>query len=400
MIHLKKIYWFLKALIANILYGFPSREITLIGVTGTDGKTSTTSMIYHILASLNEKASYITTVHAHVAGTSYPLGFHVTTPSPFFIQKMIRQAVKKGDRFFVLETTSHALDQLRVWGCRYKIAALTNITNEHLDWHKNYTNYARAKMKLVNQAEIGVVNVEPSTYYKYKDYIHNKNMWSTGVEKTADIMYQELVDNGLKDRFVVFEQENATVAYGVCKLLGFDSKKIAHALNSFERVKGRFDLFEKGGVRFMVDFAHTPAAFKQLFSAIKKSVKPLRIIHVFGCAGLRDKSKRLPMGQLSAQNADLSIVTEEDYRTEKIETIFSQIEKGFRKVKDSVKDKTYYFVEDRQEAVNKAVGFARNGDVVVLTGKAHEQSLARGKKEFPWDEYKAVDIALSLKLKA
>ena len=301
MIFIKKIYWFAKALLANIFYRFPSKGLTLIGVTGTDGKTTTTSMVYHILTALHEKASYITSVQAYIAGTAYPLGFHVTTPSPLFIQKMLRKAVKNHDRYFVLETTSHALDQLRVWGCTYKIGALTNITNEHLNWHKTFSNYAKAKIKLVNRAELSVVNIDPSTFYRYKGLIKNKNIWTVSVEKKADVMYAELVDNGLRERLVGFEQENAVVAYTVCKLLGFDGKKVAKALNSFERVKGRFDLFEKQSLQFMVDFAHTPEAFKQLFLAINKSIKPKRIIHVFGCAGLRDHEKRPVMGQISAQ---------------------------------------------------------------------------------------------------
>lgn len=397
MIVLKKIYWLLKALFANVLYGFPTRQITLIGVTGTDGKTSTTSMIYHILKTLDEKVSYITTVHAFIAGKSYPLGFHVTTPSPFFIQKMVRQAVKKHDRYFVLETTSHAIDQLRTWGCSYKIAALTNITNEHLDWHKTYNNYAKAKLKLINGAQVGIVNTDASMYYRYRSLLKNRNLWRVGVTKKADIMYGELLDNGLKIDFVDFERENAVVAYAVCKTLGFDGKKIARALNSFTRVKGRFDHFEKEGIEFMVDFAHTPEAFKQLFQAIRKSLKPKRIIHVFGCAGLRDHEKRPMMGQYSGQSADLIMLTEEDYRTEKLEDIFSQVEKGIRKNKQHVKDTSYFFYANRQEAINRAVALARKGDLVVLTGKAHEQSLARGRREFPWDEYKAIDEALAKK---
>lgn len=400
MILIKKVYWFLKALLANIFYRFPSKELTLIGVTGTDGKTTTTSMIYHVLTTLNQKASYITSVHAFIAGKEYSTGFHVTTPRFFFVQKMLRRAVQNKDRYFVLETTSHALAQLRTWGCVFKIGALTNITNEHLDWHKNFESYAKEKMKLINGAEIAVVNIDASTFYRYKNLIKNKNLWTVGVEKKADIQYQELLDNGLEKRFVDFEQENAVVAYTVCKLLGFDGKKITKALNLFKRVKGRFDLFEKQGLHFMVDFAHTPEAFKQLFLAINKHVKPKRIIHVFGSAGLRDSGKRPTMGQTSAQNADIIFVTEEDYRTEKIDVIFSQIEKGIKKVKDHVKDKTYFFCENRQDAINEAVQMAGKDDLIVLTGKAHEQSLARGKKEWPWDEYKAIDTALDLRSKA
>ncbi len=391
---IKKIFWWLKAFLANLLYGFPSRQLILIGVTGTDGKTTTTSLIYHILNKLGEKTASISTVGAYIAGKTYDIGFHVTTPRFFALQKFLRQAVNNKSKYFVLEVTSHAIDQLRIWGCKFKIAVLTNITPEHLDYHKNFLNYAKTKLKLINAAETAVVNVEGPTFYRYKKLITNKNIWTTSLSKKADYQYKELERLGISDKFVGFEKENILLAYTVCRLLGFDAKATVAAINSFQRVKGRFDLQIRKNKRFLVDFAHTPYAFKSLFASIKKSLKYSRIIHVFGCAGLRDKQKRPVMGQISAQNADLIIITEEDYRTENIETIFKEIEKGIIKVKNHQKNKSYFFIPNRQEAINFACKLAGKNDLLLLTGKAHEKSLARGKKEYVWDEYKALDKAV------
>lgn len=391
---IKKIYWFLKAFLANVAYAFPSRKLVLIGVTGTDGKTTTTSLIYHILTKLNEKAGSISSVGAHIGEKTYDIGFHVTTPRFFALQKFLRQAVKNKAKYFVLEVTSHAIDQLRVWGCKFKIVVLTNITPEHLDYHRSFSAYANTKLKLVNAAETAVINIQSPTYYRYKKQILNKNVWTCALTKKADYQYKEIEKLGISEKFVGFEKENILLAYATCRLLGFEGNKIVAAINSFGRVKGRWDLLVKKNKRFLIDFAHTPYAFKRLFDTIKKNLKYSRIIHVFGCAGLRDRQKRPVMGQLSAQNADLLIITEEDYRTEDINSIFTEIEKGIKKVKKHQRDKSYFFIPNRQDAINFACRLANKDDIVLLTGKAHEKSLARGKKEYAWDEYRALDKAL------
>lgn len=394
MTFIKKIFWFLKALAANIWYGFPSKNITVIGVTGTDGKTTTTSMIYHMLLSMGEKASYISTVKAVVAGEEHSLGFHVTTPSAFFIQKQIRKAVNHKDKYVVLEVTSHGLDQMRVWGCSFKVGAITNITKEHLDYHKNIKGYGNTKLKLLNFSEIAVVNADNPTHYLFRNSIRNKNLWFCSAKKKADFTLAELKMNGFTEAAEGFQAENIVLAYSVLRVLGFDGKETARSLNSFQNPKGRLDYFEKGNRRFIIDFAHTPNAFKRLFEYIESKYEYRHIIHVFGCAGKRDREKRPVMGRYSANSCDSIILTEEDYRTEKIETIFSDIEKGIRKEKKHEKGKTYFCIPDRQEAIRHAIQSATNQDIILLTGKSHEQSLARGSKEYSWDEYDAVDKAI------
>jgi len=390
---IKKLFWFTKGMLANLIYGFPSRKLFLIGVTGTDGKTTTTVLIHHLLKQNGYKASYISTVGAEIAGKKQDLGYHVTTPRFFALQKMLRQSLKQNYKYMVLEVTSHAIDQLRICGCSFEIAVLTNIAEEHLDYHRNYQNYAKTKIKLLNKAKIAVVNKEAETYYRYHKLIKNKNLWTTAVLKKANFRYPDLLKAGLKDTFVGFEKENIVLAYAVGNLLGIKKTQSIQAFNRFKRVKGRFDHFYLNGYQFLVDFAHTPNAFRKLFQAIRQELKYKRLIHVFGCAGERDQYKRVKMGQLSASHADLIILTEEDYRREKIETIFQDIEKGIKKVPTHVKDQTYFQVENRQKAIELALKKAKHSDLILLTGKAHEPSLARGHQEYAWDEYKAIEKA-------
>ena len=161
---IKNIFHLINAFLANLWYGFPSRKITVIGVTGTDGKTTTTELIAHILKTNKKKVSYISTVSAKIGETEYDTGFHVTTPNPWLIQKFIKEAVEKKHQYFILETTSHALDQNRVWGIKYYIGLLTNVTNEHLDYHQTYEEYVKTKERLLKTAKIGVLNVFDKSY--------------------------------------------------------------------------------------------------------------------------------------------------------------------------------------------------------------------------------------------
>ena len=391
---LKKIFWFVKALLANMWYGFPAKKLFMIGVTGTDGKTTTTTIIYHILKFAKEKTAYITTVGAEIGGQKSDLGFHVTTPRFFTLQRMLRQAVRHKAKYVVLEVTSHAIYQLRIWGIHFNIAVLTNITPEHLDYHHTYDEYAKVKTAFVNKADIIVVNKEAKTYYRYKHLLKNNNIWSVALNKKANLNFKDLKKLGLKDRFAEFEKENILLAFMVCRILGLKDKLIVQAINTFDRVKGRFDFFVRDDYSFLVDFAHTPYAMQKIFEALETQKSNKSIIHIFGCAGLRDKSKRDKMGQISARYAKTIILTEEDCRTEKINSIFAQIEKGIKKAEQHKLGKNLFLVPNRQEAINLAVKLANKNSLILSTGKGVEKSLARGKKEYAWNEYQAIETAI------
>ncbi len=387
---LKNIFHWLEAILANIYYQFPSYKLKVIGVTGTDGKTTTTHLIYHILKSVNKKVSMISTVYGKVGDHIFDTGLHTTTPGPFLIQNLLRKSVNHGDEYFVLETTSHALDQNRVWGIKYEVGVITNITHEHLDYHQTYENYLKAKLKLLKLAKIKLVNKQDVSY----QFIKNSQLKVKSYDLRVKILNK--IDGLSK-----FNRENYSAAYAVCKELGLSDNQILKAMQNFKLPPGRMELVYNGPFKVIIDFAHTPNAFRQLLPEIRKNylLASGKLIHVFGSAGLRDASKRPLMGEVSAKFADMIILTEEDYRTEDLYKICQQIEIGILKerlkfVKEKFfkhnDQKIYTIIDNREDAIKKAINIAKKNDVVVITGKAHEKSLCRGKIEYPWDEFATV----------
>jgi len=362
MQRLKNIYHLFQAIVANIWYGFPSRKLKVIGVTGTDGKTTTTHLIAHILKTSGKKTSFVSSVYASIGGNETDIGFHVTTPNSFALQKLLKKSVENNDEYFVLETTSHALDQNRIWGINYEISVVTNITHEHLDYHKDFEDYQKTKLNLLKISKFGIKNSD----------------------KVVDLVKE--IPN-----LTQYNQYNYTSAYFVCRHLGLSDKQILEAMRTFQLPKGRLDLIYDKDFKIIIDFAHTPNALLQLLPAIRKLFlkKNGRLIHVFGSAGLRDFTKRPLMGEASDKFSDVIFLTEEDYRTEDPEKICKEITGG-------IKNKNYQIIVNRQEAIEKAIKIAKKNDVIVLTGKSHEKSLCRGKIEYPWDEYEAVTKALKI----
>lgn len=373
----KNLFHLFEAIIANIYYGFPSRKLKVIGVTGTDGKTTTTSLIYHILKSSGKKVSMISTVYAKVGSREFDTGLHTTTPSSFMVQKFLALAVKNNDEYFVLETTSHALDQNRVFGVKYYIGVLTNVTHEHLDYHTTYENYLKTKTELLSSAETAVINKDDKSFKEVKRILDGKKIY------TYDHTHYDVLKhcNDLPE----FNKANYLAAYTVCKILGIDKNEILNYLSCFKLPAGRLEIVYDKNFKVIIDFAHTPNAIENVLREIRRIYlkKGGRLIHVFGSAGLRDATKRPAMGAASDKYADFSIITEEDCRTENSRDIADQITSGF-------KTKKYIYELDRKKAIEKAVSMAQKNDLIVCTGKSHEQSLCRGKTEFPWDEKKAI----------
>lgn len=401
---IKNIYHLLKAVIANAYYGDPSKKITVIGVTGTDGKTTTSSLIYHILKKARKKVSLITTVSAEIGSKSYDTGFHTTTPSPFTIQKFIRDAVADGDEFFVLETTSHALDQYRVYGVEFSYGVITNVTHEHLQYHKTYENYVRAKTKLLQWSKKVFINRDDRSYdyiakllFGSADRQRNDNTKTFGLEHDADFHFN--ISEKIGKPLAHFNLYNYLAAYAVCSTIGIPDDVIFDAMSSYKLPEGRMEVVYDDMYKVIVDFAHTPNALHEALPSIREQyVKNGRLIHIFGAAAFRDDEKRPIMGRESGKYADLTIITEEDYRTEDPHKIAREIaigveEKGFQQVEPSdfgTKSKAYTVIIDRKEAIEKALSIAKKGDVIVLTGKGHERSLCRGKTEYPWHDKEAV----------
>jgi UDP-N-acetylmuramoyl-L-alanyl-D-glutamate--2,6-diaminopimelate ligase len=384
---LKGLYHLVLAIAANIWFRFPSHNITVIGVTGTDGKTTTTTLIYEILKAAGYKTSMITTVHAVIAGKTYNTGFHVTNPGPFAVQKYLRRAVDHGDTHMVLEVTSHGLSQHRVAGVKFAIGVITNVTHEHLDWHRTFEHYMNTKLSLLQRAKVAVINRdEEDLYIRAMPLLRRKTVVTYGIHRDAKIMPQSYPFT--TQLMGEFNEYNCLAALSVASLLEIPKKIAQKAVAAFAGVPGRMEIVQSAPFTIIVDFAHTPNAIDRALKTARTIAKK-RLIHVFGSAGLRDKTKRPLMGKASGRYADVIVLTEEDYRTENVETIMNEIASGIEPG-----PKIFRF-PNRQDAIDFAIQSAQPKDLVIITGKGHEQSLARGRVEYPWDDKAAVKRALS-----
>lgn len=396
---------FLNAFFACIFYGFPARKMKVIGVTGTSGKTTTTHLIYHILQRSGYKVSMVSTVEANISGKTYDTGFHVTTPSSWALQKFIKSAQKGGSEYFILEVTSHALDQYRVWGTSIDIAVVTNITHEHLDYHKTFENYKKIKAKIMNGADFSVLNMDELNFHFLKQKSSGKIV-KYGIDRPADI---SLKDYDMKPLIPgKFNLYNCLAAASVASILGLEKSKVETAIADFKGIPGRMEEIKiRRNYRIFIDFAHKPDALEKALSACREMTRK-RLIVVFGCAGLRDRLKRPIMGEIASKLSDVAILTAEDPRTEDVRDIIDEIAKGcvnggmtfvdkrkrslveYKKVKRS-----FWKIPDRQEAINFAIRkLAGSGDTILITGKGHEKSMCYGNIEYPWDEKSAVEKAL------
>lgn len=393
------VYHLFKAIFANLYYGFPSRKLKVIGVTGTDGKTTITHLIYHILRSSGKKVSLVSSIYAKIGEKEFKTGLHVTTPDALLLQKLIKRAVISGDEYFVLETTSHGLDQNRNWGIEYQVGVISNITPEHLDYHKSYARYLAAKAKMLLNSRALLINKDDKSFEPLKHILQRagKKYYTYGLKSGVGFSFnsQHEIDHSITE----YNNYNYLAAYAVASILKVPAEKVKNALKSFKLPSGRLETVYDEDFRLIIDFAHTPNSIYKVLKAISEQMEGKgKLIHVFGSAGLRDRQKRPAMGSASGTFADIAILTEEDYRTEDPERICAEIakglnRKGFKETSPKFVDphpKIYAVIINRRKAIEKAISVAKKDDVIVLTGKSHEQSLARGKIEYPWNEKKAV----------
>lgn len=371
------------AILANVFYGFPTRGLKVIGITGTDGKTTTTNMVYQILKAAGKKASMVSTINAVIAGKSYDTGFHVTSPDPFEVQKFAREAFDRGDEYLVLEVTSHALDQYRFWGIKFDVGVVTNVTHEHLDYHKTFENYKATKLRLLKDVRYAI--------------IHN-DLKTNGKQITFGLKNGDFNQKEIKLKLQIpgdYNIENGLAALGVAFALGIDRKVAVAALEKFEGISGRMEEVKNSkGIKIFVDFAHTPNGLKQALKTLKKEING-RLIAVFGSAGKRDVGKRSLMGQIAGKLADIVIVTAEDPRGE-LDLINQQIVSGAQSQGKNMQ-RNLFVIEDREKAIAFAINeISRKGDTVGIFGKGHEASMnLDGKSEIPWSDKEAVKSVLS-----
>lgn len=344
------------AVIANIYFGHPSKGLTVIGVTGTDGKTTTANLVFHILSESGMKCALISTTGVIIGEKKYELNFHVTTPSSFSVQKYIKNAKKEGCKAVVIETTSHAIDQNRVYGINFDISILTNITHEHLDYHKTYLNYVYTKLKLLKNSKTSIANEDDASFEFVKKEIPKEKLLTYSLKnKNSDINLEKFPFS--TELMGDFNKYNILASVLASKKVGIDDDLIRKAIKTFKAPKGRQEIVYDKNFMVMVDFAHTPNAFAKILPVAKKESQNGRLIHVFGSAGQRDKSKRQEMGEVSSKFSDFIILTSEDPRSENVKDINSDIKKGFdSKFEKAEKENSpsrfkYVEIDDRKEAL-------------------------------------------------
>ncbi len=370
---------------ANWWFGYPSRFLKVIGVTGTSGKTTTAHLIYHLLHQAGFKVALISSIAAKIGQKTIETGLHVTNPDPWPLQRLLKLIKEKNYQYVVLEVTSHGLDQYRCWGIGFDYGILTNISHEHLDYHKTLERYREAKLKLVQSSQTAVLNrVDPSF----------PAALSAAKGKTIEYGPDDAL--GLPPALPgEFNKANVAAAQAVAVDLGVAKTEIIASLKSFPSLPGRMEFILEKPFKIVIDFAHKPDALEKALTWLRSKTKG-RLIAVFGCAGLRDRLKRPIMGAISARLAEITILTAEDPRTEDVNKIIEAIAGGWRAVKKP-KSHRLLIEPDRQKAINLAISLAKPGDVVGLFGKSNEKSMCFGTIEYPWSEHRAVLLALKLK---
>ncbi len=409
---LKNIFHLFNALFHNAINGFPSRNIKFIGVTGTDGKTTTTNMIYEILNSAGKRVGLLSSINAKSGKLNMDTGFHVTTPDPKLLFKIIKKMKEEGIEYIVLETTSHALDQHRIAGIRFEVAVFTNISHEHLDYHKTYDNYLNTKASLIrklNRDGMVVLNKDDDNSYNKLDQIskdHMKNILTYSIEKEADYFVKKIKHSINGSTFELttksgvstdiklalpgkYNISNALAAICTASALNIDTKHLKNGLEAIKTLEGRWEVIQSKPFSVVVDFAHTPNSLENVLKHAKELTKG-KLITVFGSAGYRDEHKRPLMGKASAKYSDITILTAEDPRGLDINSICNEIADGLVK-SGKVENKDYYIITDRREAIKYALSIVSKDDTVIISGKGHEKSMnLDGVNEIAWSDQEVV----------
>lgn len=411
--------------ISAAFHDFPGRKMTVIGVTGTDGKTTTSNLIYQILRNADKKVGIVSTVNAVIGDEVVDTGFHVTTPEAPDVQHYLAQMVDAGLTHVVLETTSHGLAQERVTACEFDIGVVTNITHEHLDYHGSYEGYRAAKARLFQHLSqtsakpqgnprLSVLNRDDRSFEYLHDLIYTPIVtYGFHPESTLRAENVGYDPGGMHFSAVLQNEQQIEVhthlvgKYNVSNILaalsaavfglGISPGQAAAGVEQLDLIPGRMEHIHLGqDFTAIVDFAHTPNALERTLETAREMTKG-RVLAVFGSAGLRDREKRRMMAEVSARMADITILTAEDPRTESLEAILDEMAEAAA-AQGAVEGKTFFQVPDRGEAIRIAVNMAQPGDLVLALGKGHEQSMCFGVTEYPWDDRTAMRAALAERL--
>jgi len=404
-------------LMASTFYGHPSRDLVVIGVTGTDGKTTTTTMIQQMLLSAGRPAGSMSTVDIRVGDSVDVNETRQTTLEALEIQEQLARMRDRGLKVAVIESSSHGLALQRVVGVDFDVAVFTNIAHEHLDFHKTIEAYREAKASLIDLTAASADKGLPKTAVLNRDdpsfaYLVNRPIerrLTYGIQLDADLKASrvDLTPEGLRLEASTplgplvarlklsgrWNAANALAAAATGVAIGLTLDEIRDGLERFSGVSGRMERVDLGQpFAVIIDYAHTPQSLEKVLRELRPITRG-KLIAVFGSAGDRDREKRPWMGEIAARLSDYAVFTNEDPREEDAETILSEIAAGAEEV-GWKKGENYASIEDRRQAIVHAVRRARSGDTVLLAGKGHERSILIGRGKEPWDERAAAEDAI------
>ena len=397
--------------LACAFYAYPAQRLCTIGVTGTDGKTTTGNLIHTILREAGKRAGLMTTANFKLDGQEWENTTRQSTLEALEVQQWLRRMVDEGITHAVIEATSHGLELQRVRGCAFDVGVVTNITHEHLDFHKTLENYRRAKARLFEMLDpardkgldarpTAILNRDDSSYEILRPYCHVPIL-DYGIDTSANVRAVDVRLDASRTRFRAilpgaeieietqlvgqFNVSNCLAAIATAYSQGIAPAVIARALATVAGVAGRMERIDEGQTfSVIVDYAHTPDSLAKVLATLRPLTTG-KLLVVFGSAGERDVLKRPIMGQIAAQMADFFVITDEDPREEDREKILREIASGSEEA-GKREGRDFLCIADRTQAIATALARARAGDTILLAGKGHEQSIITGREKIPWDD--------------
>ncbi len=397
--------------LACTFYNYPARRLCTIGVTGTDGKTTTSNLISTLLETTGKRSGLMTTANFKISGQEWENATRQSTLEALEIQQLLRRMLDELVTHAVIEATSHGLELQRVRGCAFDVGVVTNITHEHLDFHKTIDAYRRAKARLFEMLDsardkglgikpVAVLNRDDISYEVLKPYCHVPIL-DYGIDTPAAVRAVDVQLEAYSTRFRVllpdtevqietqlvgrFNVSNCLAAIATAYSLGVPVAHIARGLATVQGVTGRMERIDEGQpFTVIVDYAHTPDSLQKVLTTLRPLTKG-RLLVVFGSAGERDIQKRPVMGRIAAQMSDFFVITDEDPRDEDRETILRDIALGAEAL-GKRQGTDFLCIADRTEAIATAFSHTHPGDTVLLAGKGHEQSIIIGREKLPWDD--------------
>lgn len=387
--------------LAHAFYGFPSKQLTLVGITGTNGKTTCATLLHALFSGLGYKVGLLSTVVNKIGDEEVPATH--TTPDPVALNALLADMVAEGCSHCFMEVSSHAVDQQRIAGLQFQVAAFTNITHDHLDYHKTFRAYIQAKKAFFDTLPKGAVALINADDRNGMVMVQNTraSVSTFALKSHADIMVKVL-ENGFSGLVLTingtevwtrligdFNAYNLAVVYGVAKLLGEDATEVLTVMSRLDSVDGRFQFTRsQGGITAIVDYAHTPDALENVLKTIGNiRTRNEQVITVVGCGGDRDALKRPEMARIACELSDKVILTSDNPRSEEPEAIIAEMEQGveaqhFMKV---------LAITDREQAIKTAVSLAKPGDIVLVAGKGHEKYQEIKGVKHPFDDFALVE---------